>query len=169
MPTYDSISTTTLGSSATTVTLSSLPQTFTDLRLVMRLSGTSLETIRLRMNGNTSSVYNGAYVWASGDTSFTGTSYTSNSSSVIGQIRSEGSGSFNTFILDFFSYRKSNLGRTGLIYATDNVQSGSTSNANRGTFSWSDTNAVTSITIFTAGGGNMASGSTFSLYGILGV
>ena len=59
--TYESIQTTTLGSSAATVTLNSIPQTYTDLIVVMNYKSTNSPTggavITVRFNNDSSSLY----------------------------------------------------------------------------------------------------------------
>lgn len=56
-PTYEPITTNTLGSSATTITLSSIPATYTDLRLVLTGKAVTGDDVYIRFNGDSATNY----------------------------------------------------------------------------------------------------------------
>ncbi len=62
------IATTTLGSAATSITFSSIPQTYTDLRLVLVGTTTVADAIFLRYNGDTGTNYSRTVLQGDGST-----------------------------------------------------------------------------------------------------
>jgi hypothetical protein len=67
--TYFPIATTTLGSSSASVTLSSIPSTYTDLLLVCNLTAnTAPLNMGIRFNSDTSSLYSGTALGGNGST-----------------------------------------------------------------------------------------------------
>lgn len=64
--TYEPIATTTLGSTASSVTFSSIPSTYTDLVLVVNAGETSNSPVYLRVNGLTTSIYSNTWVRGNG-------------------------------------------------------------------------------------------------------
>ena len=153
-PTYTPIATTTLGS-AGTITFSSIPSTYTDLRLVIigtTASGTNLD---LRFNSDTSTNY--SYTQFSGSGSVTGGGIGSN----ITFARLDYYGYFDTVIgnhiVDFMNYSNTTTYKTVLSRAN---------NTNNGLAAvvalWRSTAAINSITTVTT----LAIGTTATLYGI---
>jgi len=65
-PTYTPLATVTLGSSAATVTFSSIPATYRDIVLIYDVLATSNSTMSFRVNGSTGSVYNIVYMSGQG-------------------------------------------------------------------------------------------------------
>jgi hypothetical protein len=98
--TYEPISTTTLGSAVASVTLSSIPATYTDLVLVFNGSAASSGgAMRTQINSDTATNYSGTNI--SGD----GTTATSARFSTINYIRGGNVGTGNTTaILQFLNY-----------------------------------------------------------------
>lgn len=66
--TYEPIATTTLGSAAGSITFSSIPQTYTDLRLslVCRSDSGTGTIVRVQFNGDTTSTYTGTRLQGTG-------------------------------------------------------------------------------------------------------
>jgi hypothetical protein len=155
--TYEPIETQTLTSTTTSVTFSSIPQTYTDLIVIY--NGTSaIQNFPIRFNSDTGSNY--SYIRMFGDGSST---YSDNGRNLtygsLGIISSE-----RTFVIgQIFNYsntttRKSLLSRSG--YTGTGYVSFYCS-------LWRNTNAITSITLLGGTGGQSFSvGSTFTLYGI---
>lgn len=151
------LGTLTLGSSQATVTFASIPGTYRDLRLVINGTATVGGNIFIRFNGDASNAY--TYVQAYG----TGSSAASSTSS--GGETADASGVFYTSqtvaTYDFMDYSATDKHKT-------NVNRGSAASnlvimsAGR----WASTSAITSIVV-SHGSGSYASGTVFSLYGIV--
>jgi hypothetical protein len=161
--TYEKIATTTLGSGSSSLTFSSIPGTYTDLRLV--LVGTSATSPvggpYARLNGDTGNNYSNTYMYGYGSGVGSGqrTSYN--------QIDLEYFNVFSTTIpemktLDFFSYAGSTYKTILETDSSDQNGSGWTANA---VFLWSSTAAITSISIY-QNSSNFGVGTTATLYGI---
>lgn len=147
----------TLGSAQATVTFSSIPATYRDLRLVINgtLSATA-QSIFVRLNGDTGTNYN--YVLMYGGTGpATSASYPNVAR---GELGYQGSTTINvqSDILDYSATdkHKSYLSRgndsTDLVIAY----------AGR----WASTSAVTTVLVYPTSA-NFAAGSTFALFGVV--
>ena len=64
--TYEPIATTTLGSDTANITLSSIPSTYTDLRIVLSGKMSASQTLWLQFNGDTSTNYSYTRIFANG-------------------------------------------------------------------------------------------------------
>jgi hypothetical protein len=162
MPTtYEPIATTTLATAATSFTFSSIPSTFTDLRLVFVGGTASADGINARLNGDTASNYS--------DTSLEGTGTAASSQRLSNTTfwRLEGYWQANTSTtpfmqtLDIFSYAGSTF-KTAL--GTSSNDKNGSGDVLRTVHLYRSTSAITSITI--ASGVNMTVGTTATLYGI---
>lgn len=157
--TYEPISSTTLNSAQSTITFSSIPQTYTDLVLVSFAQHTgdaSTGDANLRFNSDSSAVYsvNGFYGYGSGATGYTQTNKTfmkwtyapTNYKPLV--------------IANIMNYSNSTTFKTVMFKDeyTPNVTETRTG-------MWRNTNAISTITIEIPGT-TFTSGSTFSLYGI---
>ena len=158
-PTYDPIASTTLTSSASSVTFSSLDTIaagYRDLVLVVQATATtSFASFFHRFNGDSGSNYN--RVWMYGD----GSSTASQAQSSVAQYHP---GNFRTavsqgisHIMDFSATDK----HKSIISRVEDTGIATYAAAGR----WANTSAITSIEIFTSSNA-FAAGSTFSLYGI---
>ena len=159
---YDSIATTTLGSSTATITFSSIPSTYTHLQL--RMSGISNATNRICIAYNsdtTTSNYNSHYIEGNGETAYAG-----NVTGVAGNTYfTQSTTEPFTSIVDILDYANTNK------YKVQRALSGNDRNGG-GTVSlysslWLNTNAITSLTI-TITSTTFAANSSFALYGIKG-
>jgi len=162
--TYEPIATTTLVSSSASFTFSSIPATYTDLRLVIvPITGVSGDdNFLLRFNGDTTG--NTLYSM----TKLNGNGTSASSSRISNDewwnfIISRGVSSTPTLqTLDLFSYAGSTF-KTGLLTGSfDNNGSGAVS---RQVGLYRSTSAVTQITVFTLSN-NLVAGTTATLYGI---
>ena len=164
--TYEPIATTTLGSAASTITFSTIPATYTDLRLVLVAQGNSTTNAAIRFNSDTGSNYSitqlqgdGGGVYSQGTTNQSSIGYV--------QIPNNGGTPNNTFGMvtyDIFSYAGSTNKTVLLADAGDMNGSG---NINRVVGLWRNTAAITSITITTLGAATYVANTTATLYGIL--
>ena len=160
--TYEPIATNTLGTATTSVTFSSIPATYTDLKIVcVGLIAGSGGFWGFRFNGDTATNYSMTFLSGNGSTP-TSSRLTSNNSGYMNFA-----GSFNTpitmGILDVFNYAGS-TNKTALVtFSGDKNGSGL---VERGVNLWRNTAAITSATIQTDTGENFTVGTTFTLYGI---
>ena len=155
--TYDSIQTHTLTSNSPSVTFSSIPQTYTDLVMVINATNTTGNNYELftTFNSDTGSNYSETFIHNYNNTTET--------------IRYTGGTKLRTFktastpgviIAHFMNYSNTTTYKTTLWrYGAAVLFSG------MGVGLWRSTAAINSIT-FTIESGNISSGSTFSLYGI---
>jgi len=157
-PTYDLIASNVLTSSASSVTFSSISASYRDLVLVCQpIHATATSNLRLRFNSS-STGYN--FVIAIGD----GSSAVSESGtgteinlSPYAQITTSQDSLQIVQVMDYAADKH----KTALVRA--NRAAGATEmQAHR----WADTSAITSLELF-AGSGNLNTGSSFYLYGIV--
>lgn len=165
---YTLISTQTLNSNVTTVTFSSIPQTYTDLVLVtsarstlaasvgsstyMSLNGSSANFAHRRFYGNGSAAY---------------ANVDGVSSAYSNDINGQGTNTYNfsNSKLTFYNYTSANYKPYTIDTAVEN--SNSTAAYTMLTSGiWSNTAAITSISFASEGSSSFQIGSTFSLYGV---
>jgi hypothetical protein len=156
--TYEKIATTTLGSTALSVTFSSISSTYTDIVAIVNGSytfGSGVDSFGIRANGDTGTNYSRVVLNGNGSTA--SSSATPNiDSCIIGLLGSENS----TNIIYFNNYSNSTTYKTFLARAN------SPSNLVRANVGlWRSTAAINSIT-FDGSGNTFSIGSTFTLYGI---
>jgi hypothetical protein len=153
--TYVPLATQTLSSAASSVTFSSIPQTYTDLVLVVAGGTTVTTDVYIEFNGDTGTNYSRTYLGGNGTSASSGrsTSTTAIPSFYIGSSQSTG-------YAHIMSYANTNVNKTILtrsssadVFVLTNVGL------------WRSTAAINSIKILTVGT-NLSSGSTFNLYGI---
>lgn len=170
--TYDKIATTTLSSNQGTVTFSSISGSYTDLRLIINggiVDGGFLLGVRVG-NGSVDSGtnYSWTYLEGSGSSAYSGRK----SSMSLGALSNglPGNNSNNSFIVDFQNYSNATTNKTWI------SRVGNNSNASTAVINlWRSTAAINTIAIAESGDGgsgtfnygNMLSGTTFTLYGIL--
>jgi hypothetical protein len=160
--TYEPIATTTLGSDVANFTMSSIPGTYTDLRVVLSLKGSSAGDIGARFNNDSGANYsytnlygNGASA-ASARQSSTTYMYMTPNVSVSSTIP-------DLITMDIFSYAGSTYKSALITHSGDHNGSGG---VERTVDLWRSTSAITSITFYGMGI-NIATGTTATLYGIL--
>jgi hypothetical protein len=161
--TYDNIATTTLSSPTTTFSFTSIPQTYTDLRLVFVGTGdTNGTNVCVRPNNNSSSLYTRTFMYGTGTSAVSGRQ----NSNVFWQL-SVNDGLRTTIsslrTLDIFNYAGSTF-KTAL--STENADFNGSGSVLYGVNLFRDTTAITSLTILTGGAQNFNSGTTATLYGI---
>lgn len=160
------IATTTLGSDQSTLVFSSIPSTYTDLRIVVVRPGSSGAGAGYpyisAINGSTTT--DKSYTYISGDGSTASTSRATNSTNIL--CASGGGGAVSAFTVDVFSYAGSTFKSFLIASAADT--NGGTSYVDRIVGMWRSTSAITSITFASNAGTNgFQTGTTATLYGIL--
>jgi len=153
-PTYTPLATVTLGSSASSVTFSSIPATYRDLILIADAIGTGTSTASFVLNNDTTSTnYNRVVLLGDGSFSQQG-SFNSNSAfGIDSSVRTLG-------IFEIQDSSATDKDKTTLYRVTK-----PNSETLMGVMRRSNTAAVTSIQLSTAG--SFATGSRFDLYGIV--
>ncbi len=159
--TYEPIATTSVSSSTTTVTFSSIPGTYTDLLLVITAKTSAGADIWIRVNGDSGSNYSYAEMDTNGTsasaskaasqsngllTDWYGTPTADNSHICICQLNNYSSTVHHKTMIS-----RANRASSGV----DFVQS-----------KWSNTAAITSLTLRFSGGTTFEVGTVASLYGI---
>lgn len=159
--TYVAIASTTLTGTASSVTFSSIPSTYTDLVLVCNLGSTSaLQAIIMRANGDTGSNY--SYRTVRGNGSAGSSEQQSNQTQVriaVAVDTSTGAGDEN-IITHIMSYSNTTTFKTFIGRAN---QAGTATETN--VSMWRSTSAINQLDIGLTGS-TFVSGSTFNLYGI---
>jgi hypothetical protein len=158
--TYEPIATATVAVATGSITFSSIPATYTDLRLVLTLSSTSGATSRFRFNGDTAANYSQTILQGDGTTAGTGR-FTSNTFSYISNTTTSITSPFFA-ALDIFSYAGSTFKTTLNSLSNDNNGSGS---VEQYVSLWRSTSAITSIEVYRSST-LFSIGSTATLYGI---
>lgn len=159
--TYEPISTTTLGSAQSSITISSIPNTYTDLLIVATGSASSLNQNNwLRLNSNSSTVYSTTMINGNGSAT-NSKNRNSDNAFLIDYWGTGASGAMNNFIIHINNYANTNINKTVLIRSTDTTQE-----AQLTVGLYPSTSAISSITLFPAGG-NYNTGFTLTVYGIL--
>ena len=163
--TYTPLATVTLGTTAASVTFSSIPATYRDLILVCSLRATVSNQLALfRVNGDSGSNY--SYVSLTGRGNDTAVSLSGTGTAAYATLDASPASATNAQTLStiqFMDYsatdkHKTFLSRAGGVSATFNATEAL---AQR----WANTSAITSI-VFSMTSGSFVSGATFALYGI---
>jgi hypothetical protein len=159
--TYTPIASTTLGSSTQSVSLTSIPQTYRDLILVIGgkfVTDGNAQNFYMRLNGVTSSVYTSVRMTGSGSAAQSGTD-----SDTLAYIGGANNGQDFVMRLQFMDYSVTDKHKT-ILARLDAPAFTSHASAQR----FASTNAITSIEMFTINSSiRYDAGTTFSLYGIV--
>lgn len=156
--TYDKIETYTTSGSATSYTFTSIPQTYTDLLLVMNLSRASVDDTMFRVgNGSVDSGSNYSATWLEGNGSSASSGRWSNQTAGIIDY-----GTSNiTNLVHFMNYSNTTTNKTMLVRENDAATlTGARVNL------WRSTAAINRIQVYNFTGIAFSNGSTFTLYGI---
>ena len=162
--TYDLIASVSLNASS--VTVSSIPNTYKDLIIVMKAQlAAGSEELRVRFNGDTAGNYKLGTIgsrWSGGSTIWFNQS---NSYSAIQTIQTQNSGYPATLILHVYDYATSSKIKAFQAVATSNrSENNSVGHIEHMVGAWNNTNAITSVTFAPFGTPNSI--SIGSIYGI---
>ena len=158
--TYEPIATTTLGTASSTITFSSIPATYTDLRLVLVLKSAVDQYAQFRLNSDTGSNY--SYTWMDGSGSAAAGGNGNNDSAVYLSQRTTPSGLNALFTLDFLSYAGNTL---KTILTTNNQDNNGSGYVGIQVALWRSTSAINTINLI-SGVSIYDIGTTATLYGI---
>lgn len=166
--TYEPITTTTLSSAAATITFSSIPNTYTDLKIVFyarSARSNTTDTPRLQLNSDSGSNYSRGVLRTASSTTVESFRNTGQTSIAIGtQIpaATSSSGLFGVIELDIFAYAGSTY---KTLLSTSSSDMNGSGYVDRIVGLWRSTSAITSIKLY-AEIGNLDVGTTATLYGI---
>jgi hypothetical protein len=159
--TYEVISKNVLGSNTSSITFSTIPQTFTDLVMIINGGDTGAVQPGIRFNGDSGSNYSRQNLTGNGSTAY-GTG---------GQNDSLVQFGWDAYMTSAYSYlaiiNVPNYTNT----VTNKAVIGRSNNANTGVTAsvalWRNTSAITSMTLLQSYGSDLfLAGTTFTLYGI---
>ena len=165
--TYEPIATTTLTSAVPSVTFGSIPQTYTDLVLIMSpANNTSVQdgTELFSINSDTGTNYSFTELYGSGsvaasirrsNTAYIGLSFFTTIDTTLGST---------TNVTHFMNYSNTTTNKTILNRANNLGSTYAGTSLIVGL--WRSTAAITSFSVRPGGSTNFKSGSTFTLYGI---
>lgn len=158
MSTYTPIATQTLGSAASEVVFSSIPQNYTDLIIIGNTKNTANngDEVGIRFNSDTASNYSRTRLYGNGSSSASGLSSNTNKGALAINSTSE----FTPFIAQIQNYTNEGIYKTVLSRGT------SPGYASYYISAWRNTSPITSITILPDSGTTFVSGSSFTVYGI---
>lgn len=156
--TYEPISTQTLGSNQASITLSSIPGTYTDLIIVANGASTSGGSMKARFNGDAGSNYSTTYIYGDGSSGTSGR-ITNDANGIAGSrnaIGVQGGG-----VMQINNYSNTTTHKTMLSrqFGYDFIVWYSVG-------LWRNTAAITSIVFTDESSGNFTTGFTLTLYGI---
>lgn len=167
---YEVINTQTLVATTATVTLSSIPASYTDLVLVTQsrasTTGTYDTDIGIRFNGDSSAVYSRTALYGNGTSasSFRATG----EGAIFAGVNPLSSGTANVWGIvtwNIMNYSQATTYKTILVRSSCTGASADDTRAVVGLWRATPT-AITSLSLILASGGSFAIGSTFTLYGI---
>jgi hypothetical protein len=153
--TYDPIASITLGAATASVTFSAIPQTYTDLVIVMFSDQTASSSSQIQFNGDTATNYSLTNI--SGDGS---TGASTRASSASAPSISTSSANDQISIINIMNYSNTTTNKTSIIRTND-----ASASVGVRVILWRSTAAITSIRLF-SNTSTFTSNSTFNLYGI---
>jgi hypothetical protein len=159
--TYDSIATTTLSSATSSITFSSISSAYTDLRIVLVGTVTSIVDLIMQYNSDTATNY--SYTRLQGNGSSVSTDTTSTNADI--RISFGNPSTSIPFMItnDIFSYAGSTYKPALTTFSGDTSGAGT---VGRTISTWRSTSAINSV-VLTASGSTWKVGTTATLYGIL--
>jgi hypothetical protein len=171
---FVSIATQTVSSGgASSITFSNIPQVYKHLQIRGKARGTdpyAYAFLGITFNGDTGTNYSRHIILGDGVNSPPPSyGYTSQTKAGAGYVTGSTSGSnmFGAFVTEILDYTASNKYKTvRSLCGGDNNASATYGYINYGSTAWMNTNAITSISLFTDA--NIAQYSSFALYGIQG-
>jgi hypothetical protein len=161
--TYTPIESKTLGSSASSVTFTSIPSTYTDLVLIVN-GGTSSgsNSLYMRFNNDSTSIYSTTYMYGNGSSATPGR-LTTRDAAAIGYFVAPGTGNEFNSIAHIQNYANTNVYKTVLDRA--NSTAGTYPGAEASVSLWRSNAAINRIDVLITTN-TINAGTTFTLYGI---
>jgi len=169
---YESIATVTLGSAASTISFSSIPSTYQHLQLrgIVRSAGSdaSYQHIAIQLNSDTGNNYwsHGLYGTGSSALAHADGSAVNKMLSANIPTTTQTASAFNGTVIDILDYANTNKNTTVRALGGFDSNGGGALGLYSGL--WSNTAAVSTVTLSVYQGSNFAANSSFALYGIKG-
>ena len=160
--TFEPIATTTLGSAASSITFSSIPSMYTDLRIIYCPLSSAGNYPVMQFNNDTASNY--SYTNLRGNGSTVGSGSTSSATRIFINVLDEVRTTPQLNIIDIFSYSNTSVNKTCLI--SNNQDRNGLGNVGRTVGLWRSTAAILSIKLFMQLDELFDAGTTATLYGI---
>jgi hypothetical protein len=158
-PTYTPLATVTLGTSASSVTFSSIPATYRDLILIFSGKATSSGAdVRYRLNSDTGANYNNVRMYGFSSSAASDSQSGATFIDPMGLDTADGA----MVITQFMDYSATDKHKTFLSRAQTSATSVIFALASR----WANTAAVNNIQVYT-GSHSFAIGTTINLYGVI--
>lgn len=161
--TYEPLATTTLGSAASSITFSSIPSTYTDLRIVFVFKNNAAGIIYpgIQFNSDTGTNYSSTILYGNGTSA--ASTYSTNYTSLWRNVEYTTDAYPSLYTLDIFSYAGSTYKTALTSKNSDNNGSGAVV---REVGLWRSTAAINSISIVDNGVRQFAAGTTATIWGI---
>lgn len=156
--TYEPIATTTASGSQTTITLSSIPATYTDLKLVVDGTVATNDFVYIRLNSDTGSNYSTTWIIGDGSTASSLRQTAADKIYTDFYVTSTGR---SVMVAEFNNYSNTTTYKTVLMRSNN-----ASNRVSLACGLWRNTAAITSITVYSTTGYNFSSSTTFTLYGI---
>jgi hypothetical protein len=172
---YESIATTTLGSSTATITFSSIPATYKHLQVrgIMRndVAITGMGDLRVRFNSDSGSNYTYHILYGDGTSAAAGAATSQTYGRLARNVTpcaNNGANIFGAFVADILDYANSNKNKTirSIGGENNNTTTASAQSISFTSSAWLSTSAITQIDITDDSSGNFVQYSSFALYGI---
>jgi len=165
---YDSISTQTVSSLVSSVTFSSIPQTYThlQLRILAKTSrGAGPDILCVRYNGDTGNNYADHLIYGDGST-VSPDKDTSYPQQNIHRVAADdvNASIFSPFVIDIFDYTNTNKFKT--LRSLGGYDANGSGRIAFGSGLWQSTSAISSITLFSAYAESWKPNTQFALYGL---
>ena len=157
------IATTTLSVAASSITFSSIPQTYTHLQLRGIWKASSSGVLKMQFNSDTGANYKAHYVAGDGSTAYA--NVTSVSPNAVGIGYNGASTSFVAFVCDILDYANTNKYKTSRCLNGNDRNGAGDVELDSGV--WLNSAAITSINL-TPQSGTLSEYSSLALYGIKG-
>lgn len=161
-PTYDLLASTTLTSSASSVTFSSIDQSYGDLILQIEAVATSSNTPKVRFNSDSGSNYEAVYMQGLANGGNGSGTYSLDYLRIqLANVKTKPS----LFSVQVFDYSATDKHKSALSRCVAVEDDGSLDRVGAVASRWANTSAITSITL-DGSTGSWDTGSTFYLYGV---
>lgn len=165
--TYVPISSTSIGSAAASITLSSIPSTYTDLVLISNVGlSVNNNSLYLQFNGNTTNLYSMTSFEAY-NSSYDSYRLSTQTKMAVGGVNigfSTDANQFGMTTSNIFDYANTSIFKT-VIGRWNSLNDAGSKETGALTGIWRSTAAITSISLFSQSG-NLSANSNIALYGI---
>jgi hypothetical protein len=167
---YESIATVTLGTAASSITISSIPSTYKHLQIrsIARSarSGVFLDGLYMQFNSDTAANYSSHVLYGNGSSAasfaITSTSTPQSGAGIAGSTAS--ANVFGASVIDILEYANTNIYKT--VRNLSGIDTNGSGELDFGSMNWRSTSAINSIRFFNESGTNFQVGTQFALYGI---